>query len=245
MRAADTDWAEITAYPAAAPDTPEEAATIERLRTAVAGIPGAEALVGGPGAENLDQVATAGRDRRVVMPLVLVVVLLVLAVLLRALVAPLILVATVVLSFAAALGASEFVFDRVFGFEGVDHSVPLLGFLFLVALGVDYNIFLMSRAREEAARHGTRTGTLRALSTTGGVITSAGLVLAATFSVLATLPLVLMIELGFLVAFGVLLDTFLVRSVLVPAAALLVGRRIWWPGRLSTPAADRTVTGQP
>ncbi|GIG92085.1 MMPL family transporter [Plantactinospora endophytica] len=229
---AGADWAEITAFPADAPDTPAESATIERLRTAVGQVAGAEALVGGPSAENLDQAATSERDRAVVIPLVLAVVLVILGILLRAIVAPVILVGTVVLSFAAALGASVFVFDRIFGFEGIDHSVPLLGFLFLIALGVDYNIFLMNRAREETAAHGTRAGTLRALTTTGGVITSAGLVLAATFAVLATLPLVLMIELGFLVALGVLLDTFLVRSVLVPAVALVTGRRIWWPGGL-------------
>jgi RND superfamily putative drug exporter len=231
--AVGSEWAEITAFPTDAPDTPGETATIRRLRQAVAAVPGADALVGGPSAQNVDQRDTSSRDRTVVMPLILGVILVILLVLLRALVAPLVMVASVILSYVAALGASVIVFDKIFGFAGIDHSVPLLGFLFLIALGVDYTIFLMSRAREEATRHGTRTGTLRALAATGGVITSAGLVLAATFAVLATLPLVMMVELGFLVAFGVLLDTFLVRSIVVPAIALLAGRRIWWPGRLA------------
>lgn len=231
--AANAQWAEITAFPTDPPETANETATIVRVRAAVAGVPGSDALVGGPSAQSVDQIATSEQDRWVVMPLVLAVVLVILVFLLRAVVAPLIMVGTVVLSYVAALGASIFVFNVLFGFEGLDHSVPLLGFLFLIALGVDYNIFLMSRAHQEAARLGTHRGTLRALATTGGVITSAGLVLAATFSVLTTLPLVLMIELGFLVAFGVLLDTFLVRSVLMPSLTLLVGRWSWWPSPLA------------
>jgi putative drug exporter of the RND superfamily len=153
-------------------------------------------------------------------------------------VAPLVLMATVVVSFAAAFGGSVFVFDTILGFKGVDYSVPLLAFMFLVALGVDYNIFLTSRAREETVRLGTRDGMRKALSATGGVITSAGLVLAATFAVLVSLPMVMLVELGFLVAFGVLLDALLVRSVLVPALTLLLGRRIWWPSQLSRPTAE-------
>jgi RND superfamily putative drug exporter len=161
-----------------------------------------------------------------------VVVLGILAVVLRALVAPLLLAATVLLSFAAALGVSALVFDHFFGFAGADPSLPLWVFVFLVALGVDYNIFLMTRVHEEARHHGTRPGALLGLAATGGVITSAGLVLAGTFVALATLPLVFVTEIGFAVAFGVLLDTFVVRSVLVTALNLDVGPWIWWPSRL-------------
>jgi RND superfamily putative drug exporter len=160
------------------------------------------------------------------------VVLLILGLLLRAVVAPLLLVATVVLSFAAALGVSALVFDHLFGFAGADPSFPLWTFVFLVALGIDYNIFLMTRVREESAVHGTRQGSLIALGSTGGVITSAGLVLAATFLVLGTIPLVFLAELGVAVALGVLLDTMIVRSVLVTALNLDLGGRIWWPSQL-------------
>jgi RND superfamily putative drug exporter len=165
-------------------------------------------------------------------------VLLILALLLRSLVAPLVLIATVVLSFAAALGVSGIVFDHVFGWGGADTAFPLFAFVFLVALGIDYNIFLMTRVREEALHVGTRQGALTALAATGGVITSAGLVLAGTFAVLATLPLVGFAEIGFTVALGVLLDTLVVRSVLVTALNLDLDRRIWWPHALSrsTPA---------
>ena len=218
-----------------APDTVAEYDTIKRVRTAVHAVSGAEAIVGGPSAENLDTEVTTSRDEKLVIPLVLAVVLIVLGLLLRAVVAPLVLMATVVVSFAAAFGGSVFVFDTILGFKGIDNSVPLLAFLFLVALGVDYNIFLASRAREGTVRLGTRDGMLKALSATGGVITSAGLVLAATFAVLTSLPLVMLIEVGFLVAFGVLLDALLVRSVLVPALTLLIGRRMWLPSRLSRP----------
>ncbi|MCS7484620.1 MMPL family transporter [Umezawaea endophytica] len=228
-------WVDISVFPTDAPDTVAEYDTIKRVRTAVHAVNGAEAIVGGPSAENLDTEETTTRDEKLVIPLVLAVVLLVLGLLLRAIVAPLILMATVIVSFAAAFGGSVFVFDTILGFKGIDYSVPLLAFLFLVALGVDYNIFLVSRAREETVRLGTRRGMLKALSATGGVITSAGLVLAATFAVLATLPLVMLIEVGFLVAFGVLLDALLVRSILVPALTLLIGRRMWWPSRPSRP----------
>jgi putative drug exporter of the RND superfamily len=169
----------------------------------------------------------------VIPPIVLVVVFLILALLLRALVAPLVLIGTVILSFLAALGVGYFAFDVFFDFPGSDPSLPLFAFVFLVALGVDYNIFLVARAREEAIKHGTRDGILRALAVTGGVITSAGIVLAGTFSVLGVLPLVFLTEIGFIVAFGVLLDTFLVRSVLVPALVLLIGPRVWWPSALA------------
>ena len=190
-------------------------------------------LVGGPSAVEFDVRDAAAWDSAVIPPIVLVVVFLILTALLRAVVAPLILIGTVILSFAAALGVGYFAFDVIFDFPGSDPSLPLFAFVFLVALGVDYNIFLMARAREETTVHGTRAGMLRALAVTGGVITSAGIVLAGTFSVLAVLPLVFLTEIGFVVAFGVLLDTFLVRSVLVPALVEMIGPRIWWPSVLA------------
>ena len=164
--------------------------------------------------------------------------------LLRAVAAPLILIGTVILSFGAALGLSSLVFHYVFDFAGADPGFPLFAFVFLVALGVDYNIFLMTRVREETAQHGTRKGSLIALSSTGGVITSAGLVLAATFLVLATLPFVFLVELGFAVALGVLLDTMIVRSVLVTALNLDLGGKIWWPSKLDR-GAGRAPTRAP
>jgi RND superfamily putative drug exporter len=168
----------------------------------------------------------------VIMPITLVVVFAILALLLRALVAPAILVGTVILSFAAAMGTGMFFSTTVFGFPGIDPSLPLLCFVFLVALGIDYNIFLMARVREETARYGTREGMLRGLAVTGAVITSAGIVLAGTFSALAVLPLIFLTEIGFIVAFGVLLDTFIVRSILVPALTFVIDRRMWWPSGL-------------
>jgi RND superfamily putative drug exporter len=190
-------------------------------------------LVGGPSAVEFDVREAAAWDSAVIPPIVLVVVFLILVALLRAIVAPLVLIGTVILSFMAALGVGYFAFDVIFDFPGSDPSLPLFAFVFLVALGVDYNIFLMARAREETLTHGTRGGMLRALAVTGGVITSAGIVLAGTFSVLAVLPLVFLTEIGFVVAFGVLLDTFLVRSVLVPALVELIGPKVWWPSRLA------------
>ena len=210
--------------------------TVDRVRTAVHRVPGADALVAGATAINRDIQSAATRDDKVVIPLVLVVVLLVLMVLLRAVVSPLLLVATVVLSFGAALGLSSLLFRYVLGFAGADASFPLFVFVFLVALGIDYNIFLMTRVREETHTRGTREGSLVALAATGGVITSAGLVLAATFSVLSTLPLVAFVEVGIAVALGVMLDTMVVRSVLVTSINLDLGSRIWWPSRL-----DRTA----
>src|SRR6266511_383423 len=206
---------------------------VDRLRSRVHAIPGADAKVGGGSAVNLDIQRASRHDRNLVVPLVLGAVLVILGLVLRALVAPLLLVATVVLSFAAALGVSALAFNHVFGFAGADASLPLWVFVFLVALGTDYNIFLMTRVHEESGRHGTRRGALIGLAATGGVITSAGLVLAGTFVALATLPLVFVTEIGFAVAFGVLLDTFIVRSVLVTALNLDVGRHIWWPSRLA------------
>ncbi|MCP2293458.1 MMPL family transporter [Nocardia amikacinitolerans] len=232
---------EIVAIPRDPADSAAEYATIERLRDTLGEVaPGT--VVGGPSAANRDIATASARDRWVVIPLVLLVVTAVLGLLLRSLAAPIGLVLTVVLSFGSSLGASVFAFEQLFGFDGLDSGLILLAFLFLVALGVDYNIFLVSRAREEAVRHGTGHGILRSLSVTGGVITSAGIVLAATFAVLVTLPLVSLAQLGFAVAFGVLLDTLLVRSILVPALTLIAGDRVWWPSRMSrtaVPAAPR------
>ena len=205
---------------------------VPALRRAVKAAGGSSVLVGGPTAEAYDYRKSATRDNFVVLPLALLVVFVILAILLRSLLAPLLLVASVILSFFAALGTGIFFFEHVFGFPGVDPSLPLLTFVFLVALGIDYNIFLMARVREETLTHGTRQGMLRGLAVTGGVITSAGIVLAGTFSALAVLPLVFLTEIGFIIAFGVLLDTFLVRSVLVPALTFDLGPRIWWPSRL-------------
>jgi putative drug exporter of the RND superfamily len=215
-----------------APDSQAGFDTVERLRETVHAIPGAEAKVGGGSAVNLDIQRASRHDTNLVVPLVLLVVLIILGMLLRAVVAPLLLVATVVLSFAAALGVSALVFDHVFKFAGADPSFPLWTFVFLVALGTDYNIFLMTRVHEETRQHGPRRGALIGLAATGGVITSAGIVLAGTFAALGTLPLVFVTEIGFAVAFGVLLDTFVVRSVLVTALNLDVGRWMWWPSSL-------------
>jgi RND superfamily putative drug exporter len=214
------------------PDSAAAEAAVDRLRTAVDAV-SADVLVGGTTAINVDVRAESARDSRVIIPVVLTVILVVLALLLRSLVAPVLLVATVVLSFFATLGVCAVVFGDVFGFAGADPSFPLFAFVFLVALGIDYNIFLMTRVREESALVGTRRGTLRGLAVTGGVITSAGVVLAATFSALGVLPLVPLAQIGFAVAFGVLLDTLVVRSLLVPALTVLVGPRVWWPGRLA------------
>jgi RND superfamily putative drug exporter len=216
----------------AAPDSPASHDTIRRLRDEVHAVPGADAKVGGFTAINLDVQDTAKRDRSVIIPAVLVVVFVILVLLLRSVLAPLALIITVVLSFFATLGASGLVFRYLFDFAGTDSAFPLFAFVFLVALGVDYNIFLMTRVREEAGKRGHRAGTLAGLAVTGGVITSAGLVLAATFSALSVLPLVFLAELAFTVAFGVLLDTLVVRSLLVPALTVEMGRIVWWPSRL-------------
>ncbi len=216
-----------------APDSRTAHDTVGRVRDAVHAVPGADALVGGQTATNVDVESAAWRDSRVVIPIMLLAVFVILMLLLRAVVAPLVLMGTVVLSFGAALGASSLVYRHLFGFEGADAQLPLFVFTFLVALGIDYNIFLMTRVREEAQRHGHRRGTLVGLAATGGVITSAGFVLAGTFAVLATLPLTNFVEIGFAVAFGVLLDTIVVRSVLVTALNLDVGRAMWWPSRLA------------
>ena len=191
------------------------------------------ALVGGVTATDIDSNDTSIRDRTVIIPVVLAVILVILMLLLRAVLAPVLLVASVILSFGSALGVSALVFNGVFAFPGADPAVPLYGFVFLVALGVDYNIFLMSRVREESLVHGTRRGILRGLVATGGVITSAGLVLAATFAALGVIPILFLAQIAFIVAFGVLLDTFVVRSLLVPALSYDIGRAIWWPSKLA------------
>ncbi|WP_304523613.1 MMPL family transporter [Actinocorallia sp. API 0066] len=219
-----------------APDSAAAKGTIDGLRDALP----AAALVGGSTAEELDTERATARDLRVVVPLVLLVVVAVLVGLLRAVLGPLLLLCTVVVSFLAALGASNLLFVHVFGHAAVDWEVPLLGFVFLVALGIDYNIFLMHRVREESARHGHARGVVVGLAGTGGVITSAGIVLAATFAVFAVLPMVTMMQLGVIVSLGVLLETLLIRTILVPALALDLGPRFWWPNPPTGPAADPT-----
>lgn len=221
---------ELQAVLSAPPDSDSAIATVQKLRQAVrAAAPGT--LVGGATAIQLDTQQTAVRDRALIIPIVLAVVLILLMLVLRAVLAPVLLLASVVLSFAATLGVSALVFNHLFDFPGADPSVPLFGFVFLVALGVDYNIFLMTRVREEAIQHGTHDGIRRGLAATGGVITSAGIVLAATFAALSVIPILFLAQIAFIVAFGVLLDTFLVRSVLVPALAEDIGTRIWWPSK--------------
>ncbi|MEV6283515.1 MMPL family transporter [Kribbella sp. NPDC051770] len=213
------------------PGSAESFATVEGLRTELDAV-GTDVLVGGGAAESLDLREADRRDQLVVIPLVLLLVGVVLVAVLRSALAPLLLLLTVVVSFFASFGLSWLVFDHVFGFPALDGSVVLLSFLFLVALGVDYNIFLSTRAREEAATRGTREGMRVALAVTGGVITSAGLLLAAVFAVLGVLPLITLTQVGVIVCVGVLLDTLLVRTVVVPALAFLLGDRFWWPARV-------------
>ncbi|WP_217229256.1 MMPL family transporter [Streptomyces anulatus] len=222
---------DATLQDAADSDSAKEA--VAALRTAVHAVPGSDALVGGYTAQQYDTQRTAEDDRMLIVPVVLAIILVILVFLLRSLLMPVLLVATVALNFLATLGISSLVFTHIFGFSGTDSSVPLYGFVFLVALGVDYNIFLMSRVREESLRHGTREGILRGLTTTGGVITSAGVVLAATFAALGVIPLAFLLQIAFIVAFGVLLDTLVVRSLLVPALVRDIGPKAWWPGTLS------------
>ncbi|OAE03290.1 efflux RND transporter permease subunit [Arthrobacter sp. OY3WO11] len=214
-----------------AADSLEAEEAVKALREDVKAVD-PDALVGGVTATALDTNTTAQRDLVIIIPVVLVVILFILMLLLRSVLAPVLLVLSVVLSYAAAMGVSAFVFNNILGFPGADATVPLFGFVFLVALGVDYNIFLMSRVREESLKHGTRPGILRGLGVTGGVITSAGVVLAATFAALGVIPIMFLVQLAFIVAFGVLLDTVLVRSLLVPALAYDIGPRIWWPSKL-------------
>jgi putative drug exporter of the RND superfamily len=216
-----------------AADSPQAIETVQLLRENLHAVDGADALVGGQTASQLDVDEASVHDRNLIIPVVLVVIFLILMLLLRSIAAPLLLIGTVVLSFFATLGVCAIFFNNVFGFAGADTSFPLFAFVFLVALGVDYNIFLMTRVREESIKIGTRPGILKGLTVTGGVITSAGIVLAATFLVLGVLPLVFLREIGFAVAIGVLLDTFIIRSTLVPALAYDIGRKIWWPSKLA------------
>ena len=215
--------------------------TVRDLRTDLDEALGAgTAIVGGETATDIDSNDTSIRDRTVIIPVILAVILLILMLLLRSILAPVLLIATVILSFATSLGVAALVFDGLFAFPGADPAVPLYGFVFLVALGVDYNIFLMSRVREESLAHGTRPGILRGLVATGGVITSAGLVLAATFAALGVIPILFLAQIAFIVAFGVLLDTFVVRSLLVPALSYDIGRAIWWPSKLWRAGVETT-----
>jgi RND superfamily putative drug exporter len=234
----------IQATLAASPTSSAAQRTVVNLRRRLHGALGPGVLVGGETATNVDLAAAATHDRDLLLPVILAIVLAMLGLLLRSVVAPVMLTATVVLSYLASLGVSSLVARYLFGFPGFDPTVPILGFVFLVALGVDYNVFLMARVREEAEA-GATLGVRRGLSVTGGVITSAGVVLAATFAVLGVLPLVALTELGFLVAFGVLVDTILVRSALVPALAIEIGPLLWWPSRLASrsKAAGAVGTG--
>ena len=224
-------WTEVDAVLDDGPDSQAARGTVERMRAALDDA-GVTAYVGGTSAEAVDLSGASTRDRWVIFPVILALVLGALLLLLRSVVAPILLVATVLGTYVAAIGASWWLFTGVFGFSGVDEGMPLLAFLFLVALGVDYNIFLVTRAWEETAEHGARAGMLRALAATGGVITSAGILLAAVFAVLGVLPLVVLAQLGVVICVGVLLDTLVVRTVLVPALALLLGDRFWWPRRI-------------
>ena len=214
-----------------APDSVEARNTIPTIREALHQID-KEILVGGGTAVQYDTDVASRADNRLIIPIVLLIIGLILGLLLRSIAAAALLLLTVVLSFMATLGVCQLVFENVFGFAGADASFPLFAFIFLVALGIDYNIFLMTRVREEAMKIGTRKGVVKGLTVTGGVITSAGIVLAATFAVLGVLPLVFLAELGFAVAFGVLLDTIIVRSLLVPALVHVIGPKIWWPSKL-------------
>lgn len=223
------------------PGSDEARQAVVDVRKAVSGIPGT--YVGGSEARAFDIADASARDRAIIMPLIMLLVLVALGLLLRSVVAPIILVTTVVATYLAALGASWWIFTKIFGFSGLDTGAPLIGFLFLVALGVDYNIFLVTRAREEAATHGTREGMLRALGATGGVITSAGILLAAVFAVLGVLPLVVLAQIGVIICLGVLLDTLVVRTVLVPAIALILGDRFWWPRRVGPAVAEPRKVG--
>jgi RND superfamily putative drug exporter len=215
-----------------AADSDEAGETVVELRDAFAEA-APSALVGGVSATSVDTNTASIHDRTLIIPIVLAVITVILMVLLRSILAPVLLLVTTVLSFGTAMGAAALVFNHVFQFPGADPAVPLFGFVFLVALGIDYNIFLMTRVREESLEHGTREGVLRGVAVTGGVITAAGLVLASTFAALAVIPILFLAQLAFIVAFGVLLDTFLVRTLLVPALARDIGDAIWWPSALA------------
>jgi RND superfamily putative drug exporter len=214
-----------------APDSVEAGKDVPKIREIAKSID-ASALVGGTSATYFDIRTANKQDNRTIIPIILLVITMILGLLLRSIVSAIVLLGTVVLSYFATLGACALVFNHIFGFEGGDNSFPLFAFIFLVALGIDYNIFLMTRVREESQKIGTRAGVIKGVTVTGAVITSAGIVLAATFAVLGLLPLVPLAELGFAVAFGVLLDTIIVRSILVPALVHEIGPKIWWPSKL-------------
>jgi RND superfamily putative drug exporter len=230
-----------------APGSSESLTQVAELREVVHAVPGAEALVGGPTATDMDARAGNAQDLRLIAPLVLAVSFLVLLVLLRSLVAPVVLLALNIASAVAAIGAGAWLSRMLFDQHALDLQVPLLSFLFLVALGIDYTIFLVHRARAEARTHGTREGMVRAVAHTGGVITSAGIVLAGVFAALGVLPLVTLGQLGLIVGVGVIVDTLVVRTVIVPAVFGLLGDRIWWPGRRpqAVPDADADVDALP
>ena len=235
----DDGWSRINVVLDSSPGSDDAERSVLELRTALDGYPAT--YVGGPEAQSIDEADAASDDRLLVIPLVLGLVLLLLMVLLRSIVAPVILVTTVVATYLAALGISWWLFTGLLGFEAIDVGMPLLAFLFLVALGVDYNIFLVTRAAEESRGRDARTGMLRALTATGGVITSAGILLAAVFAVLGVLPLVVLAQLGVVIGVGVLLDTLLVRTVLVPAIAVRLGDGFWWPRRVAVGGAEPGV----
>lgn len=223
-----------------AADSDQAATTVREVRTDLADS-APSALVGGVTATAVDTNDASIRDRNLIIPIVLVVILLILMLLLRSILAPVLLIITTVISFGTAMGVAALLFNGVFDFPGADPAVPLYGFVFLVALGIDYNIFLMTRVREESLKHGTREGILRGLAITGGVITSAGVVLAATFAALAVIPILFLVQLAFIVAFGVLLDTFVVRTLLVPALAYDIGPKVWWPSKLAKGTKEDTT----
>lgn len=231
-----------------AADSAAAADTVRELRAVLDDV-APDTLVGGVTATLVDTNDASIHDRNLIIPIILVVILLILMLLLRSILAPVLLIVTTVISFGTAMGVAALVFNGIFEFPGADPAVPLFGFVFLVALGIDYNIFLMTRVREESLKHGTREGVLRGLTLTGGVITSAGVVLAATFAALSVIPILFLVQLAFIVAFGVLLDTFVVRTMLVPALSYDIGRAVWWPSKLSrapqqlrfrVPRRDRT-----
>ena len=215
-----------------AADSAEATETVNELRSTLAEEDPA-ILVGGVTATAIDTNEASIHDRNLIIPIVLVVILLILMLLLRSILAPVLLIVTTVISFGTAMGVAALMFNHVFEFPGADPAVPLYGFVFLVALGIDYNIFLATRVREESLKHGTREGIIRGLAVTGGVITSAGLVLAATFAALAVIPILFLVQIAFIVAFGVLIDTFLVRAFLVPALFYDIGPKVWWPSKLA------------
>jgi len=238
------DIVQIDVVLAADPESAAAFATIDRMRIELDSVGSGDGLVGGLDARALDVSEAQERDQALVIPLILVLVFIVLAILLRSLLAPLLLLIAVVASFFSAVGAAWFLFQTpLFGFPGIDTTVLLFSFLFLVALGVDYSIFLVTRAKEESERLGMREGMIRGLAATGAVITSAGILLAAVFAVLGVLPLIALTQIGVIVCIGVLIDTLLVRTVIVPALAFISGDRFWWPRKPPITIAEADAQG--